>query len=431
MIKFLKLNILLFVFVVGFISNAQTKKCNTTVLLEKKIKEDPTLLRRIQNAELKTQQWITSQSKATQKKTAQIVTIPVVIHVLWHEAVENISDAQIQSQIDVLNKDFRLLNTDKLPSTHPFFGDIADTQIQFVLAKQDPKGNPTNGITRTFTNKLNFDGNDESEKFTAKEGIDNWKPTKYLNIWVCNIDCPTSNNCTLGYAHFPDELANFPEYDGVVIRYEAFGTIGTAGSNGFSSNLGRTATHEVGHWLNLNHIWGDTDCGDDLVADTKPSKASNYDCPNFPYNPNSTCGSDANGEMYMNYMDYVDDNCMNMFTRGQVARMQAALNLERVGILTSLGGTASLGVANFDLDNALQLYPNPSSGIINLNFANYSSFEKTKITVLDIEGKKLKTIENIANSNSKIDLSSFNNGIYFLKIQADGESTTKKIIISK
>lgn len=133
----------------------------------------------------------------------------------------------------------------------------------------------------------------------------------------------------------------------------------------------------------------------------------------------------------MNYMDYVDDNCMNMFTRGQVARMQAALNLERVGILTSLGGTASLGVANFDLDNALQLYPNPSSGIINLNFANYSSFEKTKITVLDIEGKKLKTIENIANSNSKIDLSSFNNGIYFLKIQADGESTTKKIIISK
>jgi hypothetical protein len=427
--NFLKLSILLFMFIVGATSYAQTKKCNTTALLEKRMKEDPTLLKRIQKSELKIQQWITSQSKSMQKKTAQIVTIPVVVHILWHEAVENISDAQIQSQIDVLNRDFRFLNTDKLPSTHPFFGAIADAQIQFVLAKQDPKGNATNGITRTFTNKIEFDGKDESEKFTAEGGIDNWEPTKYLNIWVCNITC-LDNNCSLGYAHYASELAGFPNYDGVVIRYEAFGTIGTAGTNGFSVNdLGRTTTHEVGHWLNLNHIWGDKDCGDDLIADTKQSQNANYDCPSFPHNPNNTCGSDANGEMYMNYMDYVDDNCMNMFTQGQATRMQATLNLERVGILTSLGGI-SLGVTSFELENAFQPYPNPSNGIFNLNFSNYPS-EKTKITVLDLLGKKLKTIENLENGNLKIDLSNLKNGMYFLKIQTDGALTTRKIIITK
>jgi len=245
-----------------------------------------------------------------------ITTIPVVVHVVHNSAAENISLAQIRSQIRVLNRDFRATNTDKSKVPTPFKGLVADSRIQFALAKKDPQGKPTNGVTRTKTTRTSF-GTNDSVKSSATGGQDAWPTNKYLNIWVCQL-----SGGLLGYAQFP---GGPPATDGVVVTHTAFGTSGTAAP---PFNLGRTATHEVGHWLNLRHIWGDTeDCsGTDFVADTPNAAGPNFGTPNFP---RVSCSNGPNGDMFMNYMDYVDDVAMFMFTPQQVARMQATLDNER------------------------------------------------------------------------------------------------------
>jgi len=240
------------------------------------------------------------------------VTIPVVVHVVYHTAAENISDAQITSQIDALNRDYSASNVDKTNAPGVWAGLIQDTQIRFALATKDQKGKPTNGITRTKTKATSFSTHDKM-KHASMGGADAWPSSKYLNLWVCTL-----GGGLLGYAQFPGGSA---DTDGVVILNIAFGTTGTAKA---PYNLGRTAVHEVGHWLNLNHIWGDTsDCsGTDHVADTPNAQFPNYGAPSFPH---ITCSNGPSGDMFMNYMDYVDDRVMVMFTHGQVARMQAAL----------------------------------------------------------------------------------------------------------
>ena len=162
-------------------------------------------------------------------------------------------------------------------------------------------------------------------KRTANGGDDAWNSTQYLNLWSCNM-----SGGILGYAQFPGGTAST---DGVVILYSAFGRTGTVSA---PYNKGRTATHEVGHWLNLRHIWGDANCGSDLVNDTPTHNTANYGCPTYPHL--STCTGTPT-EMTMNYMDYTDDACMYMFTTGQSTRMTAAINTSRSGLLTSLGCT--------------------------------------------------------------------------------------------
>jgi len=249
-----------------------------------------------------------------------IVKIPVVVHVLYSDATGNISDAQIQSQIDVLNTDYRAANTDKGKVPQVWANLVADAQIEFALASNDPGGNTTNGITRAQTNAPSFT-TDDRVKSSATGGADPWPSDRYLNIWVCNL-----GGGLLGYAQFPGGPA---ATDGVVILNTAFGTTGTAAA---PFNLGRTTTHEVGHWLNLIHIWGDRlDCsGTDLVDDTPTQQAPNYGKPVFPH---ITCNNGPNGDMFMNYMDYVDDDSMLMFTPGQVARMSATLDGPRSSIV--------------------------------------------------------------------------------------------------
>ncbi len=245
-----------------------------------------------------------------------IKTIPVVVHVVYKKTSENISDAQIKSQITVLNKDYRATNTDKSKVPSVWKTLVADAWIKFVLATKDPKGKKTTGITRTKTTRTSF-GTGDTVKATATGGIDPWPTSKYLNIWVCTL-----GGGLLGYAQFP---GGPPETDGVVILNSAFGTQGTATA---PFNKGRTATHEIGHWLNLRHIWGDTeDCsGTDNVDDTPNAMGPNYSKPVFPH---ISCKNGPNGDMFMNYMDYVDDAAMFMFTTLQVARIQAALSNER------------------------------------------------------------------------------------------------------
>lgn len=275
--------------------------------------------------------------------------IPVVVHVLYGNSTQNISLAQIQSQIAVLNKDFSATNTDISNVPSVFQSVVADCDIEFCLAQVDPNNQPTNGVNRV---------NVGTTSLTTSQ-IDNtwkpqtiWDPTKYFNIWVANIQ-----GGILGYAQFPSSsgLGGMPSNggsantDGVVILYNAFGTTGVVGA---PYNKGRTATHEIGHWLGLRHIWGDGTCGNDFCGDTPPAQTSNYSCPTHPHKL-GTCSGNTTGEMFMNYMDYVNDACMYMFTANQKARMDVVLqNSPRRGsLLTSnVCGTAPLN-ANFTANN--------------------------------------------------------------------------------
>ena len=247
--------------------------------------------------------------------------ISVVVHVVYQNASQNISKSQITSQIKVLNQDFRSKNPDRSKTPAVWKGLAIDPMIEFALATKDPTGKPTDGITRTATTLSGFE-DDDKVKFDVSGGANVWPTDRYLNIWVCQL-----NGGLLGYAQFP---GGPKKSDGVVILHSAFGTNGSARA---PFNKGRTTTHEVGHFLNLRHIWGDTeDCsGSDLVADTPNAETPNYGKPTFPH---ISCSNGPQGDMFMNYMDYVDDDAMVMFTAGQVARMHATLEGPRKSLST-------------------------------------------------------------------------------------------------
>ncbi|MCX7743381.1 MAG: M43 family zinc metalloprotease [Flavobacteriales bacterium] len=309
-------------------------RCGTDYLVQKALQSNPDVRKNMEELEAFTQQWIAEHAHDKSEK-ALLITIPVVVHIVYNNASENLSDARIQSQIDVLNQDFRRLNADASNTPSAFQSVAADVEIEFCLANIDPNGQPTTGITRTSTSVTSFDMNTDNIKFTSQGGKDAWPSNKYLNIWVGDI-----SGGILGYATPP---GTFPaNQDGVVINYKYFGTSAYGAQAPY--NKGRTATHEVGHWLNLKHIWGDdgTSCsGTDNVSDTPNQGGENYGCPSYPLT--DACSPSAPGVMFMNYMDYVDDACMNLFTAGQKARMHAAINGPRSSLFNSNGCSGSGG----------------------------------------------------------------------------------------
>lgn len=286
------------------------RTCAQMVVHELLVETKPEYRERRLKAEEQTRQSIDSGQAL--RVTAKLIMLPVVVHVVHQTPEQNISDAQVKSQIDVLNRDYRAKNTDirKVPPVWKSL--VLDANVQFALATKDPAGNPTSGITRTATTVDAF-GADDTVKAKGTGGVEAWPADRYLNMWVCNL-----GGGLLGYAQFPGGPA---KTDGVVVLYSAFGTRRGAIA---PFNKGRTATHEVGHFLGLRHIWGDkNDCtGNDFVADTPPARQANTGKPAFPH---ITCNNGPSGDMFMNYMDYVDDDAMFMFTTGQVARMNATL----------------------------------------------------------------------------------------------------------
>jgi hypothetical protein len=236
-----------------------------------------------------------------------LLTIPVIVHVVHNTDEQNISNSQIQSQFDVLNRDFRATNPDVANVPSVWRALVTDAQLEFRLEN----------VTRTRTNQRFFT-DDDRMKFSALGGHDVVDPDRFLNLWVCNL------RPWLGYAQFPGMP---PQTDGVVVLYTAFGTEGTAAA---PFNRGRTTTHEIGHYLNLHHIWGDSPvptCNDDdFVPDTPGQMEPNFGTPAFP---SITCNNGPNGDMFMNYMDYVNDEAMLMFTTQQVMRMRTALSVQR------------------------------------------------------------------------------------------------------
>lgn len=268
--------------------------------------------------------------------------IPVVVHILYNKSEQNISDEQVQSQIDVLNEDYSTLNETILDIPAEWQGLIKDAKIRFSLAQRDPDGNFSNGITRTATFKEEFNILDPAIYEDSLGGKNAWPNSQYLNLWVCSLQ-----GNALGFANFP---GSSPALDGVVVNYKAFGRIGTASA---PYNRGRTSTHEVGHWLNLIHIWGDdnNDCsGKDFPGtqqffdDTPNQEGPNFRCPSFPKTDN--CSPDAPGIMYMNYLDYTDDRCMMFFTPGQIRRMRLITDGVRDTIRSSPGATLPALLAN-------------------------------------------------------------------------------------
>lgn len=277
------------------------RTCATMDVLAENIKENPGLAKKHDDVDKQADKVM---RKGGTTPFTGVITIPVRVHVIYNTDQQNISDAQIQSQITVLNRDFRNRSgaASQLPGV--FAGLASDMEIRFTLAC----------IDRKQSDRASW-GTRDAMKKSKKGGVDAVDPARNLNIWICNI-----GDGILGYAQFPGGTA---ATDGVVIGPEYFGSREIVTSGGYFAapyDKGRTATHEIGHWLNLRHIWGDANCGNDQVADTPTQQTANFGCPSFPH---VTCGNGPNGDLFMNYMDYTDDACMYMFSNGQTARSRA------------------------------------------------------------------------------------------------------------
>ena len=300
----------------GDFKSNHSRNCSSYKVLAQKLKDNPGLAKKLENIEKHTQRAINAKpgngngngggngggpgggggGGGDPTPYNGTVQIPVYVHVIYSNANENISEAQINSQIAVLNEDFTATNGDVGQVPAEFAGLVADSEIEFTLA----------GVTRKSSTRTSW-GTNDAMKFASNGGVDVVTPGTHMNIWVCNI-----GGGILGYAQFPGDD---PATDGIVVSPQYFGTTGFVSA---PFDQGRTTTHEVGHYLNLRHIWGDGRCNrDDFVSDTPTSDRPNYGCPSYPTVHCRTT------DMTMNYMDYVDDACMYMFSEGQKDRMRA------------------------------------------------------------------------------------------------------------
>ncbi len=409
----------LFLLIVSTI--AAQRECATQDYIKFLIQTTSRTEKNISEAESFTQRKITLGSQTNRLSSDFIIRIPVVIHILYNDASQNIADEQVTSQIEALNRDFRRLNADTLNTPSTFKSLAADVKIEFFLAKVDPKGKATTGVVRKATS-VKYWQMDDKIKYTAEGGDDAWDSHSYLNIWV------GYTRSLLGYSSVVGAPA---EKDGIVINNTAFGTLGISGEY----NKGRTAVHEVGHWLGLKHIWGDAQCGDDGVDDTPKQNGYTSSCPTGI--KTSSCNTAEGGDMYMNYMDFTNDACLNLFTKGQRERMRSLF--DEGGLRSSL--LLSKGIGNLLEQTplpeqispavtspvAFRLYPNPSSGEITLDFQYDASWIGKQLSVFNINGVAIQTLK-ITSNNQKISLAGFSTGLYFVKATNGGLTINQKFI---
>lgn len=368
------------------------------------------------------------------RRTAEeVIRIPVVVHVI-HDQPEtsvgglnnpNISDAQIRSQIEVLNEDYR-----RRPGTAGFNNNPvgADANIEFYLAEFDPNGRGTTGITRhRYLDKTSF--NPFSDDLLLAN-VAYWPSDKYLNIWTCRL-----TNSYLGIAQFPSvdkveglDTANGPNAltDGVIIDYRYFGRK-TGAITSRVYNLGRTTTHEVAHWLGLIHTWGDAICGNDFCADTPPTEEANRTT--VCLDKYSTCSGVRTRNMIENYLDYSPDSCMNIFTKDQVGRMRAVLALSpRRAKMVEYGKEGRLQPS----DNLnVNLFPNPARVEMNVD-VRFADFQDFSYAIFDLTGRELTqfSYKNVYSRRLKLDVSLLPPGLYILKVSTKSETVTKRFVIN-
>jgi hypothetical protein len=348
----------------------------------------------------------------------KVINIPVVVHVVFNATIQNISDEQIRSQIEILNNDFRRLNADSVNTPGHFKSLASDCHFTFTLANVDPNGFATTGIIRKQTGRSGF-AMDDAIKSSGSGGDNAWDSDKYLNIWVGNL-----SNSILGYS---SPVGGPKETDGIVIKYTAFGTIGAVAA---PYNKGRTAVHEIGHWLGLFHIWGDQVCGDDHIDDTPSQQAASRGCPNGIV---LSCDNSPTGNMYMNYMDLTDDACTNMFTHGQRMRMRTLFDLSgpRFTLLAS-NGNAGNGIpppVNIPIGAAVEpnvrISPNPAKDWILIDLGTESTLSGKQILIYNQFGQVVMTAT-INNEKMSINIGKLSQGIYLIKI-ADRKQSYKII----
>jgi gliding motility-associated-like protein len=263
----------------------------------------------------------------TKRTQTKLYRIPVVVHIIHNgEPIgfgTNIPDEQVHSQIKVLNRDFARLNSDAVLTPAEFKPLAGSVSIEFVLAQTAPTGAPSTGIVRVAGTRSSWTIDNNAEL----KSLSYWPAENYLNIWVCRL------TDRFGFAQFPvstlpglENTSRNRLTDGLIISFEAFGSADDGNFLLHSTyRKGRTATHEMGHFFGLRHLWGDvTGCGGtDYVDDTPPQSGQTIGCPPHPQK-DCPSGSPVN-KMFMNFLDYTDDECMNLFTQGQIDRMIVVL----------------------------------------------------------------------------------------------------------
>jgi hypothetical protein len=349
----------------------------------------------------------------------QTIVIPVVIHVIYNNSYENISEEQIKSQLDAINADFSRSNSDfsKVPSV--FAKLSGNANIRFELAKTDPNGRITSGIIRKKSSRMMW-SDDDKIKSAAFGGDEAWDATSYLNVWVCN----TVPGLT-GYATVP---GSDPTKDGVVVRYDAFGTTGKVN---VPYHKGRTLTHEVGHWLGLQHLWGNKQCGDDGIQDTPKQRGGNSGDPVFP--KLTACNATPDGEMFMNFMDFTNDASMGMFTEGQknVMRSQFGVNGKRNAFLYSKGLSTSWNNTQVSPEQIstpqVSIYPNPVvSGNISISLNGLDNSGK-HFAIVAANGQIVKT-GYFNQAKVEVNVSHFPAGIYQVRLTDIGSNLFAKFV---
>jgi hypothetical protein len=343
------------------------------------------------------------------------ITIPVIVHILYHYPGENISDDLVKGQIAALNRDYRKLNPDTTKIPAEFKSLAADCGIEFKLATVDAAGRASTGILHKYTPVTRWTIDDKI-KFSSEMGDDAWNANSYLNIWVGTIDLN-------GYSSSPGDPAN---KDGIVISNVAFG-INNSGNYG----KGRTAVHEVGHWLGLRHLWGDANCGDDGIADTPKQQTFTSGCPTTV---RVSCGNGPYGDMYMDYMDFTNDDCLVMFTEGQKQKMLTLFEPDgpRNSILSSNGLSIPL-IEQYPLPETspqwlhIQIFPNPVTSELTLNMDYDARWIGKELKVFNVTGQ-LQIRKMITSKIQKLDVSNLKPGIYFISAEKEGEKMLQKFV---
>jgi Pregnancy-associated plasma protein-A/Secretion system C-terminal sorting domain len=394
--------------------------CSSFSYQQQALLNDPSLRNEVSTIEKFIQQKIASRAATTAGRPQGgnvIIKIPVVVHILYNQPGENISDEKVYSQLRVLNESFRRLNADTIKTPNAFKAIAADCEIEFQLATSDPQRRNTTGIIRKYT-PVKIWNADDKMKFSAETGSDAWDAKNYLNIWVCNM------GRAAGYSSFPGGPA---AKDGIVIAFNVFGINTKAGYE-----MGKTAVHEAGHWMGLRHIWGDAYCGNDNIDDTPTQNTFTSGCPSGIRA--SSCGTNPNGDMYMNYMDLTLDACTNLFTEGQKERMRATFETGggRKSILTSYGLLPPL-INEIPLPEQLptwfhpQLYPNPAFNEMTLDLAYDIRWIGKTLRVTNLQGLVVMQLV-ISSKAQKIDVSHLRPGMYILSGKKDGSEIKQKFI---
>jgi len=392
----MKKNLLLFaIFIVANISGQRF--CGTDEKMKDFFSNNPDALAKKQDL----RNYLTSKNNVG-KNVQTVVTIPVVVHVLYKNAAQNISDAQIASQLAVLNADFRKLNSDYntiVPAAFKPFG--ADMELVFCLATKKSDGSATTGIERkSVASSFSFPNN-----YYQSSGLVAWDPTKYLNIWVGDMPNPY-----LGWAYLPDAAGY--AFDGLAIGYNYFGTTGAAQ---YPYNGGRTATHEIGHYFGLLHPWGEDGslCGDldndDGCADTPAISDPHYGGNVFPDN-SYMCVPTANGAMFMNFMDYVTDTEMAFFTNDQKTIKTNTMAGPRASLLNT-NACSFLAVNDLEKAASINLFPNPTTQYISIASPLVRINE---VEIFNSEGRLMKKVS-VKNETDKIDVNDFAAGVYYVR----------------